>query len=214
MAQTGVPFGEIESVKDWIGIEEPIDRPPNEHPKRPIEGFRCQRSEVSGRRLWGLFRERFVDPDAFFARHFVANYCPLVFMEQSARNRTPDKLPASERGRLDEICDRHLKAVLEVLRPTHVVGVGAYAEKCLTASSRKQAAMQRSLASCTQAPPRRPPTKTGLEPPPNSYGKPASGNPQPPPQGVSATIPSHAICEEVDCTGDASSIRCFREVPE
>jgi len=96
MAQTGVPFGEIDAVRSWIGIETEIQKPPDEHPKRPVEGFRCRRSEVSGRRLWGLFQARFDDAKQFFARHFVANYCPLVFMESSGRNRTPDKLPAAE----------------------------------------------------------------------------------------------------------------------
>ena len=51
MAQTGVPFGEIAAVRDWLGIEATVDKPEKEHPKRPIEGFACARSEVSGRRL-------------------------------------------------------------------------------------------------------------------------------------------------------------------
>ena len=131
MAQTGVPFGEIEAVRDWIGINEKVDRPDNEHPKRPIEGFACEKSEVSGRRLWGLFKEKYPSSDDFFRDHFVANYCPLVFMEESARNRTPDKLPASEREELDQACDRHLAEVLSLLKPDYAVGVGAYAEKCL-----------------------------------------------------------------------------------
>ncbi len=131
MAQTGVPFGEIAAVRDWIGINEPVDRPHNEHPKRPIEGFDCTRSEVSGRRLWGLFQQRFRDADEFFARHFVTNYCPLVFMEASARNRTPDKLPADERAQLNAACDRHLQSVLAALQPEFIVGVGVFAENCL-----------------------------------------------------------------------------------
>lgn len=131
MAQTGVPFGEIAAVRDWLGISESVDRPQREHPKRPVEGFACSRSEVSGRRLWGLFQDRFGTSDQFFRDHFVVNYCPLVFMEQSSRNRTPDKLPAPERLPLDEACDRHLQAMLAALRPEFAVGVGAYAEKCL-----------------------------------------------------------------------------------
>ncbi len=131
MAQTGVPFGEVAAVRDWLGISEPVDRPGREHPKRPVEGFACSRSEVSGRRLWGLFRERFKTADRFFRDHFVVNYCPLVFMEQSARNRTPDKLPATERVSLDQACDRHLQSIVSSLQPEFVVGVGAYAEKCL-----------------------------------------------------------------------------------
>lgn len=131
MAQTGVPFGEIAAARDWLGINVPVEHPDNEHPKRPVEGFACQRSEVSGRRLWGLFQEKFATADEFFETHFVANYCPLVFMEESARNRIPEKLPLSEREPLDEACDRHLQSILTALRPEFAVGVGAYAEKCL-----------------------------------------------------------------------------------
>lgn len=130
MAQTGVPFGEIDAVVKWMRLSAAVERPTDEHPKRPIEGFNCKRSEVSGRRLWGLFAERFPNPDEFFARHFVANYCPLVFMEESARNVTPDKLPKTERDALEQACDAHLASIIDVLDPTWVVGVGAFAEKC------------------------------------------------------------------------------------
>lgn len=127
MAQTGVPFGEIAAVRDWMGIEAPIGRPPAEHPKRPIQGFACPRSEVSGARLWGWARERFTTPEAFFARFFVLNYCPLVFLEGSGRNRTPDKLTAVEREALIGVCDRALRDSLEQLGPRQVIGVGAWA---------------------------------------------------------------------------------------
>jgi len=95
MAQIGVPFGEIASARDWLGLEGPVGQPRTVNPKRPVEGFACARSEVSGQRLWGLFRARFGAPEAFFAEHFVANYCPLVFFE-GGRNLTPDKLPMAE----------------------------------------------------------------------------------------------------------------------
>lgn len=131
MAQTGVPFGQIEAVTDWLKIDAKIGKPPEEHPKRPIVGLDCQRSEVSGERLWGLFRAHFPTPKKFFAKHFVANYCPLVFMESSGKNRTPDKLPASEREPLTKACDKHLQTLCESLQPEWAVGVGAYAEKCL-----------------------------------------------------------------------------------
>lgn len=130
MTQTGVPFGEIAIVKDWLQIDEVIGKPANEHPKRLIEGLACERSEVSGRRLWGLFAERFGSPEAFMSEHFVTNYCPLVFMEESARNITPDKLPAALRQPLEAICDRHLVQAITILQPQWVIGVGAFAEKC------------------------------------------------------------------------------------
>jgi len=131
MAQTGIPFGQISAVRDWLAIDAKIGRPKNEHPKRPIEGLDCPRSEVSGERLWGLFRDRFGSADDFFQQHFVANYCPLVFMEASGRNRTPDKLPAAEREQLNRVCDAHLRALVQATCPEIVVGVGVFAEKCL-----------------------------------------------------------------------------------
>jgi single-strand selective monofunctional uracil DNA glycosylase len=129
MAQTGVPFGEVASVREWMGIEEPVGRPANEHPARPVEGFACRRSEVSGARLWGAIARHFGPPEAFFRAHFVANYCPLVFMEASGRNRTPDKLPPDERAPLYAACDAHLRRVVEVLEPEWVIGIGGFAEE-------------------------------------------------------------------------------------
>lgn len=127
MAQTGIPFGEIAHVRDWLRINEAVKKPENEHPSRPVEGFDCLRSEVSGRRLWGLFKERYKDPEAFFDEHFVANYCPLVFMEESGRNRTPDKLPAKECSALYAFCDEHLRALVRALQADWVIGVGGFA---------------------------------------------------------------------------------------
>jgi single-strand selective monofunctional uracil DNA glycosylase len=128
MAQTGVPFGEIEAVRDWLGIEAPVGKPADEHPKRPVEGFACTRSEVSGRRLWGWARERFGTPEAFFERFFVYNYCPLSFLEDSGRNRTPDKLRKPERQALFAACDRALRRTVETLSPRLVIGIGKFAE--------------------------------------------------------------------------------------
>ena len=128
MAQTGVPFGEVELVREWLGIEEPVGHPPDEHPKRPILGFDCTRSEVSGRRLWGWASERFGSPETFFEQFFIWNYCPLVFLESSGRNRTPDKLPAAERAPLFEACDLALQRITAFLGPERVIGVGKFAE--------------------------------------------------------------------------------------
>ncbi len=128
MAQTGVPFGEIGVARDWLGIEGHVARPDPEHPKRPVLGFDCERSEVSGRRLWGWARDRFGTPDAFFARFFVWNYCPLAFLEETGRNRTPDKLPAAERKPLFEACDRALGQMIETMGPGWIIGVGRFAE--------------------------------------------------------------------------------------
>ncbi len=131
MAQIGIPFGEINAARNWLKLEAPVERPAQEHPKRPVEGFDCSRSEVSGRRLWGLFSEEFATPEAFFADHFVANYCPLVFMEESGKNFTPDKLPKAESAPLFTACDDHLEGLLHIFRPRFLLGVGKFAYKQL-----------------------------------------------------------------------------------
>ncbi len=129
MAQTGVPFGDPAMVRGWLKIEGEVGKPPKEHPKRPVLGFASARAEVSGTRFWGWARSRFETPERFFARFFVLNYCPLVFMEESCRNRVPEKLPAREREPLFAACDRALKDSLDVLSPKVIVGVGKFAEE-------------------------------------------------------------------------------------
>ncbi len=129
MAQTGVPFGEIEAVREWLRIEAPVGQPPVMHPKRPVEGFACRRREVSGQRLWGWAKKTFRTPEQFFSRLFVANYCPLLFIEEGGRNRTPADLPASDKRPLIAVCDRGLRRTVAWFRPRYVVGVGRFAEE-------------------------------------------------------------------------------------
>ena len=128
MTQTGVPFGEITLVRDFLGIRGRVDKPDNEHPKRPVDGFACTRCVGSGARLWGAIRAKHQAAESFFAQSLVANYCPLVFIEESGKNRTPDKLRPNERELLYEACDRHLRKVVEVLQPEFVIGIGKFAE--------------------------------------------------------------------------------------
>ena len=129
MAQTGVPFGEIGMVKDWLDIDGQVGTPQPEHPKKRIEGFRCRRSEVSGRRLWGLFRELAGTPERFFERFFVINYCPLLFLDADGRNITPDKLKSGERTPLLDACDSALLSSIEDIGPARVIGIGNFAEE-------------------------------------------------------------------------------------
>ena len=116
-------------VRDWLRIEAPVERPREEHPKRPVLGFRMTRGEVSGARLWGWAKERFGTPERFFRRAFVWNYCPLAFMGESGRNITPDKLPRAERDPLFAVCDEAIASVIAHLRPTIVVGIGGFAAR-------------------------------------------------------------------------------------
>jgi single-strand selective monofunctional uracil DNA glycosylase len=129
MVQTGVPFGEIDAVRAWMQIETTIGKPRREHPKRPVHGFACPRSEVSGKRLWGLFAERFGPAEDFFADHLVVNYCPLAFFDKHGRNLTPDKLPAAQAAPLFDVCDVHLRRAVEILQPEWLIGIGDFAEK-------------------------------------------------------------------------------------
>lgn len=129
MAQTGVPFGAVTPVRNWLGLGgEDVARPPREHPKRPVDGFDCRREEVSGKRVWGWAEEAFGTPERFFARFFVGNYCPLLFLEEGGRNLTPDKLKPADRAVLLPPCDRALRRLTETLGVRRVIGVGVWAE--------------------------------------------------------------------------------------
>lgn len=129
MMQTGIPFGDVGFVRDWMGIAGEVRAPPSQHPKRQVLGFNCPRGEISGQRLWGWAKNTFDGAEAFFARFFVLNYCPLCFLEDSGRNRTPDKLPRAEQIALFTACDRALTRAVKWLTPRHVIGIGRFAAK-------------------------------------------------------------------------------------
>ena len=128
MAQTGIPFGEVSAVKEWMDIEAPVGQPANMHPKRPVMGFGCRRSEVSGKRLWGWAQATFKTPEHFFTRFFVTNYCPLQFIESTGRNRTPNQLRKEEKTGLLTACDQALRRTIEYLKPRYVIGVGKFTQ--------------------------------------------------------------------------------------
>lgn len=108
-----------------------VGQPEKMHPKRPVQGFSCPRSEVSGRRLWGLFEDMYGTADDFFRNAFVANYCPLIWMGESGANITPTQLPKAQVEALDAACQRHLVRLIEILKPRVLIGVGGYALKQL-----------------------------------------------------------------------------------
>jgi single-strand selective monofunctional uracil DNA glycosylase len=135
MVQTGVPFGDVLMVRDWLKLQGPVEKPPRELPQRPVLGFDCRRREVSGQRLWGWAQNSFGTPEHFFSRYFVANYCPLCFLEAGGRNRTPDRLPAAERAALLAACDRALGSTVDHLRPEFVIGVGRFAAARVAAAT-------------------------------------------------------------------------------
>lgn len=129
MAQTGVPFGDVVMVREWFKIESRLGRRlPKQHRKYPILGMACQRNEGSGSRLWRWAQQRFRTPEDFFARFFVWNYCPLLFIGDG-HNLTPEHLSRREAAALTLVCDRALAAVVHTLEPAAVVGIGRYAER-------------------------------------------------------------------------------------
>lgn len=129
MVQTGVPFGDVVMVRDWLGILAQVGRPAREHPSRPVLGFACRRREVSGMRLWGWAKQTYGTPQRFFTRFFVLNYCPLAFFTEAGENLTPDRLPAGDRRPLLSACDVALKTAVEYLNPKYVFGVGGFAAR-------------------------------------------------------------------------------------
>lgn len=128
MAQTGVPFGEVAMARDWLKLPAPSGRPENEHPKRPVLGHACTRAEVSGARLWGAVQHWFGSPEAFFAEHLIFNHTPLLLLEASGKNHTPEQLPKAERQALEAAGDAHLAAAVALLEPEFLIGVGRFAE--------------------------------------------------------------------------------------
>uniref|UniRef100_A0A0C9RNR1 Smug1_2 protein n=1 Tax=Fopius arisanus TaxID=64838 RepID=A0A0C9RNR1_9HYME len=95
MSQTGVPFGEVNTVVNWLGLSGHIDKPPREQPARRVTGLLCKRSEVSGRRFWELFKGLCCTPEIFFRHSFLRNYCPVALMDAAGRNITPAELKAT-----------------------------------------------------------------------------------------------------------------------
>lgn len=131
MAQTGVPFGDVTLVRDWLDIDQPLQPPlPEQHPSYPLLGMASHRSEGSGSRLWGWARARFGSPERFFQRFFIWNYCPLLFLKNN-RNLIPEQLHKDERQALTAACDQALSAALTALAPSALVGIGRYAERRL-----------------------------------------------------------------------------------
>lgn len=127
MAQTGVPFGDVGIVRDWMGITADHEQPAKPHPKREIDGFACRRREPSGSRLYGWAQERFGTAERFFEEFFIVNHCPLLFFDEAGKNLTPPQLGRRKMEEVYAICDTHLGQVIRTLRPEFVVGIGAYA---------------------------------------------------------------------------------------
>lgn len=93
MMQNGVPFGECNSVRDFLNLVGTVHKPDREHPAKPILGLSCTRSEVSGKRFWELANVLGAgSPYHFFKHAFVHNYFPLCLLNSNGKNITPPEL--------------------------------------------------------------------------------------------------------------------------
>jgi len=129
MGQTGVPFGDVSKVRDYLRLTGDVSQPERLHPKRPVIGLESNRNEVSGTRLWGIIEDIFGSAEEAHANIFVVNHCPLLMFDEGGKNLTPDKLSGQSAKELLDLCNLHLRQVVEILGATQVIGVGAYAEK-------------------------------------------------------------------------------------
>lgn len=131
MAQTGIPFGEVGMVRDWMGLTPKVKVPENEHSKRPVQGMNCTRSEVSGSRFWGWMKDRYGTPEACFREVVVWPFCPQMWLKESGTNLPPNQIRVAERGPMEKVCDDALDDILSMWQPEHLIAIGQYAEVAL-----------------------------------------------------------------------------------
>lgn len=128
MGQNGIPFGEKAFVGEWLGLQDTqIGRPPVEHPKRPVTGWACPRSEASGKRVWGFLKDLYGSPERALRDLLIVNHCPLLMYTEAGTNVTPDKLKRPDQEQVFAVCDEGLRRMIEVFRPEVLIGVGKYA---------------------------------------------------------------------------------------
>lgn len=135
MAQTGVPFGDPDIVREAMGIEAiDVHAPPEHREARPIYGLGSPRNEVSGTRLYEGLIDAFGDLQTAYEDLFIANYCPLIFFDDEDSNLTPPKLRKHDQEPLFEVCDEHLAHLIAYYEPEHLVGIGRFAERRINAT--------------------------------------------------------------------------------
>lgn len=125
-------------VRTWLEISGEVGKPEVEHPNRPIHGLHCTKTEVSGTRFWGLFRNLCGSPGQFFKNCFVHNYCPFCFMAKTGKNITPPMLKGEVKAQLQDACDHALLEVIQLLGVEWIVGVGKYGADRAKAILRQQ----------------------------------------------------------------------------
>ncbi|XP_059470377.1 single-strand selective monofunctional uracil DNA glycosylase [Neocloeon triangulifer] len=135
MGQTGIPFGDVDTVKNYLGLAEfgfLIRQPTQQHPSKIVTGLDCHRKEPSGTKLWGLVKKltNYCPAEIALANIIVHNFCPLIFLKESGCNLTPEELKASnKKEELFNLCSTALYHSLRVLQCSQILCIGKFAEK-------------------------------------------------------------------------------------
>ena len=130
MCKTGLPFGDIKFVTNFLGITGYVQRKNPQTGKLvdvSLEKLTKERGEVSGSRFWGLVQNLCGTPEEFFENCFVYNYCPLAFSHQN-KNVNPSSFRVAQRRPLESVCDDYLVQTICYLGSRVVVAIGNYAE--------------------------------------------------------------------------------------
>ncbi|XP_030554053.1 single-strand selective monofunctional uracil DNA glycosylase [Drosophila novamexicana] len=135
MGQTGVPFGNVRTVRDMMHLSGEVLQPSLLHRKRPVNGLNCKIEEPSGVRLWELFERLAAGSlDTLSQQCFVHNFCPLAFFDEEGNNITPSELKGQLKQQIRDVCLDALEKQLQLLQPQFVVAVGEYVHKVLNRS--------------------------------------------------------------------------------
>ncbi|XP_036325238.1 single-strand selective monofunctional uracil DNA glycosylase-like [Rhagoletis pomonella] len=127
MGQTGVPFGNILTVRDEMGLTGSVQQPPSIHAKRPVSGLECNIEEPSGVRIWSLFKKLAGGSLNNFGRQcFVHNFCPLIFYDSAGHNITPSELKGDYKAKIGKACLDVLDLELDLLKTEILVVIGSY----------------------------------------------------------------------------------------
>ena len=126
MAQTGIPFGDKETVKNYLKIEPKIDidKIPKQHPKKQILGLEVKRVEKSGRIFWGVIKEFYPEKYDFFKSNFVLNFCPLCFLDEQGRNITPKVLRKEDQIALYKILEIFMLKLFKLIKIKKLIAIG------------------------------------------------------------------------------------------
>ncbi|XP_073819638.1 uncharacterized protein isoform X2 [Musca autumnalis] len=134
--QTGIPFGNITTVKIGMGLKGRITPTPGQRGKIRIRGLEAPEVEhdSSSTRFWRLISELFDGAenylDLLFEKCFVHNFCPLVFIDSDGLNVS---LPYIEPNpRLFAECRKTLGKQITLLKPDLIICIGKFVRSMLS----------------------------------------------------------------------------------